>query len=385
MLHVERLPFAVNRNDARSLLDQVSDGLRDAIMCGHWKPGDEIPSSRELVDLLGVSRIVTKAALSRIAAEGYILSRIGLKPVVRDRREKRWRGHVAFVCPVGDDNYFQTIISGVLRDRLLEAGFHLDIVCVKEKVDGHRDFSPLDALLMHSVDFVVVFYRNKVEEVAERLEKSNVPYAVFADLPKKPDGAVGFTRLDYPGAVDEFAAECLKCGVKKVVQVYWSDFMCDIAIPFRKTGIRVERRKIRVDVSGGRLESVRRAGMNCFPEVLAKCGTGRDVVYFLADDYLAAGALTALSYAGLKTPEDVSIMTWANRGLGPVYPRELSRMELDPVAAGEKVAASVLAYLETGVYPSGGAVCPAWIRGETMPLAFGGNLKRNKNKKRRSK
>ena len=374
------MPFSIDRSDRRTFVQQAVDGFRRAIADGIYSPGDVIPSYRYLAVRLGVSEIVTKAVLKELSQAGLVEARPRIGTVVRDSGVKHWCGHVAFICPVGDDNYFQTIVSGVLRDRLFEAGFHLDLVCVKEKADGHWDFASLDAVLMHSVGFAVVFYRNKVEEVVERLEKRKVPYAVFADLPKKPDGAVGFTRLDYPGAVDEFAAECLKCGVKKVVQVYWSDFMCDIAIPFRKTGIRVERRKIRVDISGGRLESVRRAGMNCFPDVLAKCGMGRDVVYFLADDYLAAGALTALSYAGLKTPENVSVVTWANRGLGPVYPRELSRMEMDPVAAGEKVADSVLAYLETGVYPSGGAVCPTWIRGETMSLAIDGTLKRNKKR-----
>ena len=60
------------------------------------------------------------------------------------------------------------------------------------------------------------------------------------------------------------------------------------------------------------------------------------------------------------------VATWANAGLAPAYPRELSRMELDPVAAGETVAAAALEYLATGQYPEGTVVGPKWVNGETM-------------------
>ena len=85
------IPFSINRNDSRSLVDQVADGLRHGIVSGRWRVGDEIPSTRELAPMLGVSRIVTKAALSRLAAEGYVLARHGLKPVVCNRGEEQWR------------------------------------------------------------------------------------------------------------------------------------------------------------------------------------------------------------------------------------------------------------------------------------------------------
>ena len=84
------------------------------------------------------------------------------------------------------------------------------------------------------------------------------------------------------------------------------------------------------------------------------------------DDHLARGALAALSYAGLKAPDDILVATWANAGLGPDYPRELSRMEFDPALAGREVARRVVECLRTGIYPSGGVVGPRWIPGETI-------------------
>lgn len=93
----KRVPFSVNRNDSQTLVAQVSDGLRQAIVSGFYKVGDVLPSSYELVKMLGVSRIVTRAALSKLDSEGYVMARSRIGSVVRDRAAKQWRGHVVFV------------------------------------------------------------------------------------------------------------------------------------------------------------------------------------------------------------------------------------------------------------------------------------------------
>ena len=54
----KEIQFSISSNDARTLLDQVVDGFREAIASGNYKPGDKIPSSRALCPVLGVSRAV---------------------------------------------------------------------------------------------------------------------------------------------------------------------------------------------------------------------------------------------------------------------------------------------------------------------------------------
>ena len=367
MPHVERLPFTVNRNDARSLLDQVSDGLREAITCGRWKPGDEIPSSRELVDLLGVSRIVTKAALARLAAEGHIVSRTGLKPVVSDRGEKRWRGHVVLVYDKRDgDNYLKTRLAASLQDRLTENGWLLSQTSVSTQVDGKCDFSLLDVVLSRSVDLVIVMFRRP--EICAYLAKRKMPYVVFSGEAAMPPTAAGAIRYDHNLANGDFAAACKAAGVNEVVMVDWCELVCDVAPALRKAGIKVKKIRVPVDESEGRLIGVKRAGRHAFAKMLrsddALAVAGR--CFFIADDYLTEGALLALSCAGLKAPDDVRLATWANAGLGPDYTRPLSRMEMDPFEVGEKVAAAVIEYFKTGKFPVGVVVGPTWIAGETI-------------------
>ncbi len=371
-MSTKEIPFSVNRNDVRPLFNQVVDGFREAIISGYYVSGDKIPSSRELCPLLGVSRIVTQAALEQLAAEGLVVSRPRVGTVVRDRNEKQWRGRVVFVYENGDNNYLKTVLAGAMQDRMTDEGYIFSEASVSRKPDGKTDFCRLDTALSRSADLVLVMYHRP--EIYAYLAKRNVPYAVLGEAGTKPNTAVGSIHLDYNLANVDFAARCKALGVKEVVEVYWHRLMCDVAPAMKKVGIPVNKIKVPVDESDGRLIGVRRAGRLAFEKMIAdgrfltqrRKGAEKQSCYFVADDYLTTGALAALSYAGLKVPENVRLATFAVAGLGPDYHRPLSRMELDAGNAGEAVAAAILAFLKTGEFPSDIAVGPKWMDGETI-------------------
>ena len=56
---------------------QIYESVRSAILGGVLTPGARLPSSRELADDLGVSRLTAVLAFEQLAAEGYITSRVG--------------------------------------------------------------------------------------------------------------------------------------------------------------------------------------------------------------------------------------------------------------------------------------------------------------------
>ena len=89
-------------------------------------------------------------------------------------------------------------------------------------------------------------------------------------------------------------------------------------------------------------------------------------LFLFTDDYLAQGALAALDAAEVRVPEDVKVATHANRGLGPIWHKPLTRLEVDPVAHGRAVADAILRYLRTGERPLGLELGAAWKKGETF-------------------
>ena len=78
------LLLAVDRDDARTLGEQIEHRLRQAVQRGELRPGARLPSTRDLARQLSVSRRVTVGAYGQLAAEGYIVLRQGAHPRVAE-------------------------------------------------------------------------------------------------------------------------------------------------------------------------------------------------------------------------------------------------------------------------------------------------------------
>jgi GntR family transcriptional regulator len=59
------------------LYHQLRQALRDRIAAGEWRPGDQVPTIRELCRLYGVSRITAVQALGALAHEGVLARKQG--------------------------------------------------------------------------------------------------------------------------------------------------------------------------------------------------------------------------------------------------------------------------------------------------------------------
>jgi DNA-binding FadR family transcriptional regulator len=59
------------------LTEQVSRQLLEAIVAGHYAPGDRLPSERNLAQVFNTSRVVVREALSSLVAKGIVDVRQG--------------------------------------------------------------------------------------------------------------------------------------------------------------------------------------------------------------------------------------------------------------------------------------------------------------------
>jgi GntR family transcriptional repressor for pyruvate dehydrogenase complex len=57
--------------------DQVSDQFRDQVIKGVWKPGEKLPSEKELAVSLGVSRVSVREGLQKLVTLGLLETRHG--------------------------------------------------------------------------------------------------------------------------------------------------------------------------------------------------------------------------------------------------------------------------------------------------------------------
>ena len=71
-----------------SVVDAVSDRLRNEILAGRLAAGSRLPSERELSLALGVNRLTLRAALARLEAMGLVTTRHGSGTEVASWRER---------------------------------------------------------------------------------------------------------------------------------------------------------------------------------------------------------------------------------------------------------------------------------------------------------
>ena len=74
--------FHVSLVGRRDLSGEIYRQLRRAILEGRLRPGDRLPSSRELARTLTVSRMTATVAYDRLTAEGFVIGRVGAGTVV---------------------------------------------------------------------------------------------------------------------------------------------------------------------------------------------------------------------------------------------------------------------------------------------------------------
>jgi GntR family transcriptional regulator len=68
----------------RPLYEQVADALRAEIREGRYRPGDKLPSERELTERFEVSKMTVRAAIVQLRGEGLVTSRVGYAVLVAE-------------------------------------------------------------------------------------------------------------------------------------------------------------------------------------------------------------------------------------------------------------------------------------------------------------
>ncbi len=77
------------RPDREAKYQQVADRLRGAIQSGELRPGEALPTEKQLAERYGVSRPTIRAALGLLRTEGLVDARQGSGAFVRLRRAPR--------------------------------------------------------------------------------------------------------------------------------------------------------------------------------------------------------------------------------------------------------------------------------------------------------
>lgn len=85
MSYIDQL-HDIRRDGDRSITQQIVDILAAAIASGELGPGDKLPATREIADIVGVNHLTAVRAYRRMRERGQVVARVGSGTFVRDPR-----------------------------------------------------------------------------------------------------------------------------------------------------------------------------------------------------------------------------------------------------------------------------------------------------------
>ena len=75
--------------------EAIFEALKERIIAGEWKPGEQIPSENKLCQMTGASRVTVRSAIQRLSSLGLVESR---------------RGSGAFVCELSGEQHLNSVL-----------------------------------------------------------------------------------------------------------------------------------------------------------------------------------------------------------------------------------------------------------------------------------
>jgi DNA-binding LacI/PurR family transcriptional regulator len=335
------IPFKIDRNNRVNIPEQLANGFRMAIRSGYYKQGEKLPSFAEIVEALDISIRAPRDAMKILIDENLVRSRPRIGCEVMARGEKVWKGRVlGVVCAAFEGSYYISILVGAIRKAIIAAGYSFIPVTIDRKKNGRPDFSQLDAMMKEPVDFVIAVHPD--DHIAKRIVRHGVPALAHVDVQKA--AGLDVVRLFSIRDIIEIARKVRPSGIRKVLLAEYAEmpFVADV---FMKHGIDVERLKVKPKEGFGYLEDIKRKAFFSLRERLSDRKDLPDLILF-TDDFVAFGGLMALVDLQIRVPQDVKVLTMANKGFAPVFPVSLAQVVIDPIANGVAIAEAALAKME---------------------------------------
>lgn len=363
MIRISRaLPFRIQRDNHASLTDQVTDGLRKAITTGTLKPGNPLPSLLDMASELQVSEITTRRAVRRLKQEGLVTARPGSGIQICPPQSHPWRGHVLYTHWSGASMYYHSILSATLAARFHHE--HLLFTDVQATAaESSRNYPAVRSVLA-SGSITLAIVEGLANGLDRLLPAEGVPFIHLSPSLGSPAAARVIVD-DRTPALHAMLDHCRACGIRRVVTVTVHEKNPALHSLFRKAGISCSFLVSSPDPSIPSPATVEKAGLDAVARWLDTRPRLPDALYFV-DDFLARGGLLALAERGHRVPDDVQVITLANRGLGPVYSKPLTRLEMDPFRHGEQVAQCALDLIAgRNGHPTPCRLEPVFIPGET--------------------
>jgi LacI family transcriptional regulator len=247
----------------------------------------------------GYVSIETRARVTAAIDElGYVPNRLA-----RSLRLKR-TNTLALVVTDITNPFWTTVVRGV-EDAANAAGFTV-ILCNTDESEAKQD-AYLQVLLQKRVDGILFVPASSAAEPVDRVQKQGVPIVVLDR--RVPGARVDVVRGDSEGGAYLLVRHLLDLGHRRIVALSGPETV-STAVE-RVAGYRRALREAGLGEDAGQVyygQFTQRFGYQATREALQQ--TPKPTALFAANNFIAIGALRALDDAGLRVPENCSLVSF---------------------------------------------------------------------------
>ena len=339
--------------------EQLVEILRKEIRT-KYKVGDQIESLSQLAKRFGISPLTARIAVVTLTEEGLIERRPGSGCYVIDRRQGKPVGvYVAFDVFQPQVSFFFRQLTGQLRAELEQQGLRVQFY-VETTMPGAETNE-------HCLEFVEDIKAGRLAGAAViglwpmpwwtgPVEKSQIPVVgiKFNDepLPSYQHAVV----LNYPAMVADAIRHILKSGRRRIAILGWQSGRnglqwFDDHAPVARQLLDAEGVSLRPEWIRGDLHpNMIGAGWEEFREIWSVHVEKPDALV-VCDDILFRDVIPAIMELGIRVPEELLVVTHANKGSNIVCPFPVVRLEYDPDRVAKAMASMLTKLIQREELP----------------------------------
>lgn len=365
---------SVETNSPLTVKLQVRSLLVDEIKSGVYVANHRIPSERDLAEKYGVSRASVREAITELLSTGVLFRAGGrgtfvaqdpppeIVPTQHFRQLGFWISSEIFHFV---QSGYTRILTGV-EEVCRAEGYALDFHSVNE------DTESLDSLFpphpRHPEAAAHIIAGGLRNATVERLQRLGKPLIVVDPLMRRKQQNIDCVRIDYAHGTRQAIQHLAELGHREIgfigfassekYEAYWKALE-EFQLPYLPRFVQF------LDLPD--VAPSMTVGFQCMNALLA--APDRPSAILVVNDYIALGALEALSIAGLTVPNDMSIVGFDDIGEGSV---PLTTVRCDLVETGRAAARRLFEHLARPGMAAGELVLPVnlVVRRSTMQFVL---------------
>lgn len=336
----------INKDDSIPKYVQIAEYFKAMIESDEIAAGEKLLSESEIIDKFKVSRHTVRQALMRLENEGFIYKEQGRGAFCSYREKKAQRKNIAVITTYISNYIFPLIISGI-ENVLSSSGYTLTLFNTNNEKQKEEEY--LKKVIDEGVAGLIIeptmsALDNTNLQWYEELEKRKIPYVM---INAKYDGLKpSYVIMDDADGGYALTKYLIQMGHKNIAGIFKEDDLQGIN---RQAGFLQAMKDYGIDINENHIGKYGTKDEEFFPyeftnNIVRKNNRPSAIVCY--NDKIAFSVLQAVKDAGLKVPEDISVVGYDDSVFAVAGDIKLTTVRHPKAEMGKRAARFLIRMIE---------------------------------------